>query len=635
MNTQKPTKDIKEQLDAKDNASKKRKIRGATMRGGVEDSWRFWVVWLIMGVCLSLLAARAFYLQVAHRDFYLARADEFITSKRTIAVHRGQITDTFGVPLAISAPLVTVVFSPYDYALSYYRAKKDLATARSEKQIQKAQEKLAKLDLTRLAQTSKIPLEVLEQAVALKDIDAEDSDAVKAALPKGAGSKRIVLAKDITPEQAQEVLSLEFAGISAENKQKRFYPQAEPNAQIVGYMAYADSDGGYHGRSGIEAKYEKTLAGEAGQVLVLKNADQYALKEIKELKPKIESKPVALTLDARLQYLLFKELERVGREQDGLWASGILVDIATGNVLAAASWPSFNTNDLSSRTGATERSRVFLDSFEPGSVMKPITVAAALESGKYSTKSVIDTSPGVLRVQGHSIKDSHNYGAVTLAKLIEKSSNVASTKIALSLAPDAIVNMQRRFGFGQKTMIDFPAEQSGVLKTPEVNDLARRATLSYGYGQSVTLAQLVQAYATFGNGGVMRPLRLVKDEAVLPTTEVISAQHAKDILAMMELVTMQGGTAKGAAIDGYRVAGKTGTSRRASPTGGYLPNEYRAIFAGVAPASKPVFAAAILVESPKDNFGGKVSAPVFSRVMGEALRLYHVPYDKPLKAQSN
>lgn len=634
MTEQKSAKDTKAQPNGK-HTTKGRKIRGATMRGGVEDSWRFRTVWLMMGVGLSLLVVRAFYLQVANREFYAARADEFITSKRTTTVHRGQITDAFGVPLAISAPLVSVVFSPYDYAQSYYRAKKDLATAKSEKQIQKAQKKLDRLSLSRLAQAAKTPLTVLEQAAALKDIDVEDSEAVHAALPKGVGSKRLVLAKDITPEEAQEVLSLDFVGISTETKQKRFYPQAEPNAQILGYMAQSDSDGGYHGRSGIEAKYETTLAGKAGQVLVLKNADQYALKELKELKPKTEAKSVALTIDARLQYLLFKELERVGREQDGLWASGIVVDIATGNILAAASWPSFNSNDLSSRTGATERNRVFLDSFEPGSVMKPITVAAALESGKYSTNSVIDTSPGVLRVQGHSIKDSHNYGAVTLAKLIEKSSNVASTKIALSLPPSAIVDMQRRFGFGKKTAIDFPAEQSGVLKTPEANDLARRATLSYGYGQAVTLAQLVQAYATFGNYGTMRPLRLVESEPVLPTQEVISTQHAKDILAMMELVTQKGGTAKDAAIDGYRVAGKTGTSRRASPTGGYLPNEYRAIFAGVAPASKPVFAAAILVESPKDNFGGKVSAPVFSRVMGEALRLYHVPYDKPLKTQSD
>lgn len=634
MSTKKP-KNIKAQLDGKHTAPKEPKIRGATTRGGLEDGWRFRAVWFVMSLGLSLLVVRAYYLQVANRDFYLARADEFITSKRTIAVHRGQITDAFGVPLAISAPLVSVVFSPYDYAQSYYIAKKDLANAKTEKQIKKAQDKLAKLDLTNLAKVSGTPLELLQQAVALKDIDAEDSDAVKAALPKGVGSKRLVLAKDITPEEAQAVLLLNFAGISTETKQKRFYPQAEPNAQLLGYMAYSDSDGGYHGRSGIEGKYEKMLSGEAGQVLVLKNADQYALNELKELKPKTEAKSVALTIDARLQYLLFKELERVGREQEGLWASGILVDITTGNILAAASWPSFNTNDLTSRTGATERNRVFLDSFEPGSVMKPITVAAALESGKYSTNSVIDTSPGVLRVQGHSIRDSHNYGAVTLAKLIEKSSNVASTKIALSLPPNAIADMQRRFGLGQKTAVDFPAEQAGVLKTPNANDLARRATLSYGYGQSITLAQLAQAYAIFGNGGVMQPLRLVKNEAVPPTKEVISAQHAKDILAMMELVTLQGGTAKGAAIDGYRVAGKTGTSRRASPTGGYLPNEYRAIFAGVAPASKPVFAAAILVESPKDNFGGKVSAPVFSRVMGEALRLYHVPYDKPLKAQAD
>lgn len=635
IKTPKMTHNAHQSLEAYKKTAKQHKLKGALSVGGKNDAWRFSLIWLFMLAGCLILVSRAYYLQVANSEFYIKKSEEFITSKRTVPVSRGMIKDTNGVPLAANAPLVTVVFSPQDYARAYYLAKKNVQNARSEKGRQNAAEKLAKFDLEKLAEASGYSLEGLKKAVSINDtINPADDKAVEKALPKGAGSQRLVLMNRTTPEAAAAVRALKFAGVNEEVQSRRFYLQAEPMAQVLGYMANSQADDIYKGRAGIEGQYDEVLSGEAGQILVLKNADQYALKQLEEIKPVTLGKDVNLTIDARLQYVLYKELEQVGRQQSARWASGIIVDIPTGDVLAMGAWPSFNSNKLSERTGANERNRAVLDAFEPGSVIKPFTVAAALESGRYNKNTLIDTGGGSMRLPGYTIRDGGAYGAIPLSKLIQKSSNVASAKIALNLPATAMVDMQRRFGFGKKTALNFPAEASGSIITPKASEQARRATLAYGYGQQVTLAQIAQAYAALGAGGQLRPLRLVKDD--LPQekpTQVISEAHAREIVSMMELVTMQGGTGKEAAIDGYRVAGKTGTSRRYSPElKRYAEGQYRTIFAGVAPASSPRFAVAILVEDPRRQFyAGPVSGPVFSRVMREALRLYDVPMDKPLE----
>lgn len=614
---------------------KKRRQKAATMLGGLQDVGRYKFAWAIAAVCFAILFARAFYLQVINSSFLIEQGEKLITSKRSVPVYRGMITDTTGAPLAANAPLSTVVFSPYDYAVEYYRLDKIIKTSQNAKTIAKASKDLKQMDLVKLAATANFPLEKLQNAVAIKhDLDLSDEEAVNAALPKGAGSRRLIILPKAPPEIVKPLMALDFVGISEEKFFQRYYLQAEPYAQILGYMAQSsdEKNGGYVGRAGIEAKYEKQLAGERGQVLILKDARQSAIKEIKEIKPTVEGQDIHLTIDSRLQYVLYKELEQVGRTQSARSSSGIVVDVLTGDVLALGSWPSFNSNNLSERTGANERNRPMLDTFEPGSVMKPFTVAAALESGKYSTSSLINTSPGSLYVGGYTIRDSGDYGAITLAKLIQKSSNVASAKIALSLPANAISDMQRRFGFGQKTALNFPAEASGGVSDPSEKEYSRRATLSYGYGQTVTLAQVVQAYAALANNGMLRPLRLVKEDELPEPTQVIEPKNAQAIVKMMELVTEQGGTARAAAINGYRVAGKTGTSRRTNPNGGYYTDQYRTTFAGIAPASNPRFAIAILVEDPRRQFyAGQVSAPVFHNVMKEALRLYNVPFDKPLQ----
>lgn len=616
--------------DYKQNA-KRHKVKGAAKAGGEHDIGRFLFVWLIMLAGFAVLVVRAAQLQIVQKDFYIKKGEMFTTGKISLPVSRGMITDTLGMPLAVNAPLSTITFNPYEYAQEYYNLLEKSQRTNNTKAASAAKEALEKMDLMRLATATNYPLDKLQQAVSINpNIDVKDPKAVQNALPKGAGSKRLVLQNDITPELAQNIVALDFFGVHEEQKQRRYYLQAEPNAQIIGYMGF-NEDNQYKGRTGIEAQYETQLAGRAGQILILKNARQGAIEQIKEITPEIAGQDVVLTIDSRLQYVLYKELEQVGREQSALWTSGMIVDVQTGDVLAMGSWPSFNTNNLNQRKGTNEKNRPVLDVFEPGSVIKPFTVAAALESKQYNTNTLIDTGAGSIRIQGNTIKDGGAYGEITLGKLIQKSSNVASAKIALHLPSHAMVDMQRRFGFGQKTALNFPFEATGRVDTPKEKDLARRATLSYGYGQQVTLAQIAQAYATLGARGVRHPLRLVKNEAPKEAEQILDEKYANAILGMMELVTEQGGTGKQAAIDGYRVAGKTGTSRRTNPAGGYYANQHRAIFAGVAPASNPRFAVAILVENPqKASYAGPVSAPPFAKVMKEALRLYNVPFDKPL-----
>jgi cell division protein FtsI (penicillin-binding protein 3) len=615
------------------------KASGASSRGGVEqDKNRFRMIWALALLILVGLIGRAYYLQVANAQFYQDKGNELITSVRTQKSYRGMITDRNDLPLAVSAPLATVSFSPHDYAREYYELKRIILTnPDSPKLVARMQKRLDNMDLTTLAAAANISVTELKKVTAIDDsIDVTDEEAVKAALPSGAGSHYLPLLNKVTPEIAQSVSSLDFPGVYEKNFFQRYYPQPQPNSQLLGFMGQNadDPEGGYEGRAGIERQYETELAGDDGKVLVLKDAKQNSLKEIKQIEPEIPGKDVALTIDSRLQYLLYKELEKTGRLQKARWSTGMIVDVQTGEVLALSTWPSFNSNNLNEMTGENQRNRALLDVFEPGSVMKPFTVAAALDSGKYTTTSLIDTNPGSIRVRGYTIRDHNNLGRITLGTLLQKSSNVASTKIALSLPPDAITNMQKQFGFGSKTPLQFPGEGSGLVVTPKEKETSRRATVSYGYGLQVTLAQVAQAYSALAAGGVMHPLTLTKDGERPPSKRIMAHEQAMSIVQMMESVTEPGGTAKGAAIDGYRVAGKTGTSRRINPKGGYYTDQYRNVFAGMAPASNPKLVGVVLIEDPRVQiYAGLTVAPVFHNVMKEALRLYNVPLDKPLKTE--
>lgn len=617
------------------------KASGASSRGGFEyDKNRFRTIWAIALTVLGLLIGRAYYLQVANAQFYQDKGNQLITSERTQKSYRGMITDRNQLPLAVSAPLATVSFSPHDYAQEYYELNRVIIENPNQPVLRaRMQKRLDNMDLTTLAAAANIAVDDLKKATAIdENIDFTDEEAVKAALPSGPGSHYLPLLNKVTPEIAQSVSSLDFPGVNEKNFFQRYYPQPQPNSQLLGFMGQNanDPEGGYEGRAGIERQYETELAGDDGKVLVLKDAKQNSLREIKQLEPEVPGKDVALTIDSRLQYLLYKELEKAGRLQQARWSTGMVVDVQTGEVLALSTWPSFNSNNLNEMTGENQRNRALLDVFEPGSVVKPFTVAAALASEKYNANSLINTSPGSIRVQGYTIRDHNNLGTINFATLLQKSSNVASTKIALSLPPDAITNMQHKFGFGSKTPLQFPGEGAGLVTTPLEKEYSRRATVSYGYGLQVTLAQVAQAYSALAAGGVMHPLTLTKTDKPLPSKRIMERDQAMAIVEMLEAVTLPGGTAKAADIDGYRVAGKTGTSRRINPDGGYYTDQYRNVFAGMAPASNPRLVSVILLEDPRGlHYAGLTAAPVFHNVMKEALRLYNVPLDKPLQTKES
>ncbi len=660
--------------------------QGASVLASVEtDGIRFKLMWFLMVIGFVILVARAFWVQVIDRQYFMEKAEEenFLTKTASIESYRGMILDRNNKPLAISAPLITVIFNPRDYASEFYRLKKveielkaKETTEANLKELTVVREKLEKLktDLSKISQLSGVSIAELEKAVSInEDIDFLDKDEVKKALPSGRGSQYFPLMRNVTPEMAKPLITDEkFFAITSETFYQRYYPQSEQNALLIGYMQFGEPLRGekmvglelrytnkilttksvYQGKTGLEKQYNFFLAGQTGSALVLRNGKNQKLTEIKKITAEIPGHDIILTIDERLQYFLYTELANVVQEQKAQWASGIIVDVNNGEVLALSTWSAFNPNNLETLTinglKANQTNFVF-SQFEPGSVMKPFTVATALKSNKYTTNSLINTGNGTMTLGNRTIRDSSSLGQVSLRKLLQKSSNIASAKIALSLPTNTLSEDQKLFGFGQVTNLNFPNEAKG--KVPIFRgktDTARQATMAYGYGMSATLAQLAQGYAMLGSGGILHPLKLVKTiresdsnqpisqgkEKPLPEPEakrVLEEKHAKAVVDMMVSVTEPGGTATLASIDGYQVAGKTGTARRTKPTGEYYTDRYRNVFIGIAPASKPRFVVAIMVEDPQvQMYAGQVVGPVFRNVMKETLRLYNVPYDKPL-----
>lgn len=662
------------------------RYRGATVKGNIQqDIIRFKITWILMLLLFGAIFVRLIYVQILSKDKIVEYEQALIMRKSKQPTYRGMITDRHDKPLAVSAPLISVVFSPRDYALSYYllkaeeqKLKNSQQTDRVKKELADVQQRLVKkFDLTKMAELSGMTLQSFQEKLTLREninfveyAKAYKKDPKTAKihdiLPKGVGSSFMYLKKDVRPEEAQPLLDLDVVGISDNIRYERYYPQPEPNAYLVGYMGKDESkkeDNIYLGISGIEKSYNEMLAGQSGETLFIRDIQGNRLKEVKQIEPEIAGKDLQLTIDSQLQYVLYQALQKVGIEQKAQWATGMVVDIPTGEVLAVSNWPSFNPNNLETlyplegEINPNQRNHAFVDKFEPGSVVKPITVAIGLKSGQYSESSLINTSPGTLKLDDdYTIRDAGNYGVVSLEKLLQKSSNVASAKIALSLPPSTFSESQKLFGFGKVSSLNFPLEAKGIVPTPNVKNVSSRATVAYGYGMETTLPQLAQAYSILGANGTLYPLTLIKgtrdnalhnnatNHTITPyakpaSTQIINSKQAKAVVNMMVSVTEAGGTGTLASIDGYRVAGKTGTARVSKTKaegGGYHEDKYRTLFAGIAPASNPRFTVVIVVEDPQvQKTGSQVSAPVFREVMQEALRLYNVPYDKPLTGKEN
>ena len=527
------------------------------------------------------LVARAVHLQVFNRDFLNQQADTRHLRTEKITAHRGSIVDRNGEPLAISTPVDSIWANP-----------KELSAA----------------------------VDQVPELARLLDIDA---DQLMRRITRSMDKEFLYLKRHLSPDQARQVLDLNLPGINAIREYRRYYPAGEVTGHLVGFTSIDDD-----GQEGLELEFNHWLAGESGSKRVLKDRLGRAVENVASIKPPHPGKDLRASIDLRLQYLAYRTLKAAIQKQKAESGSVVILDVETGEVLAMVNQPSYNPNDRSQYSAERYRNRAITDIFEPGSSIKPLILAAALESGRYRASSMVDTSPGFVIVGPKRIEDTHNLGRISLTTVLARSSNVGATKIAMSLEPDQLWQTMTRFGLGALTSSGFPGESAGLLTN--YNDWRKisQATLGYGYGVSVTPLQLAQAYATFGGDGLLRPVSLVALDQPAKGARVIGSETATSIRRMMEEVVKPGGTGSEAGVAGYRVAGKTGTSWKFAP-GGYSRDKYFSIFAGLAPASAPRLAAVVIIDEPTGDlyYGGDVAAPVFGEVIAESLRLLAVPPD--------
>ncbi|MGB5164377.1 MAG: penicillin-binding transpeptidase domain-containing protein [Woeseiaceae bacterium] len=529
----------------------------------------------------SALVARAVYLQVLDKDFLNQQADTRHLRTEKISAHRGTITDRNGEPLAISTPVDSIWANPKEFAAA----------------------------VDSIPQLARI-LELDQQTVMRRVTRSMDKEF-------------LYLKRHISPAQAKQVLDLKLPGINVQREYRRYYPASEVAGHLVGFTDIDDS-----GQEGLELAFNHWLAGESGAKRVLKDRLGRSVENVASIRPPHHGKDLRTSIDLRVQYLAYRTLKAAIKTHNAKSGSIVVLDVKTGEVLAMVNQPTYNPNDRSQLLPARYRNRAITDIFEPGSSIKPLVIASALESGEYRPSSIVDTSPGFVVVGPKKIADSNNLGRISLTTILARSSNVGVTKLAMTLQPDQLWGTMAQFGLGSLTSSGFPGESAGALIPYNQWRPINQATLAYGYGVSVTPLQLVHAYATLGSNGVMRPISLVALDEPNEGESVISADTAIAVRRMMEEVVRPGGTGTKASIAGYRVAGKTGTAWKFS-TGGYSEDEYISIFAGLAPASDPRLATVVVIDEPRGElyYGSDVAAPVFADVMSESLRLLAVAPD--------
>jgi len=477
----------------------------------------------------------------------------------------------------------------------------------------------------------------------LKEASAEELRALASALgtPPARLAKRLekyrnkgfmYLRRHMTPERANKVLALDLAGVYSKKEYRRFYPAGEVTAQLLGFTNIDDL-----GQEGLELAYEQSLAGEAGKRQVVKDLKG---RTVQDLAVKQEARPgrdLQLTIDMRLQYLAYRELKKAVAENGAASGFMVILDTQTGDVLAMANQPSFNPNNRHGVQAAAMRNRALIDQFEPGSTIKPLTALAALETGRYQPHTRINTSPGYIRLPGKTLLDPVNYGEIDLTKVITKSSQVGITKVAMDLEPETLRELFYRLGLGEAVGSGFPGEAPGILPTRDRWHPIELANFAFGYGLTVNAVQLAQAYSVVANAGLKRPVSLILAQGKKSAPEgerVVESALARQVTAMLETVIGPEGTGKRAAVDGYRVAGKTGTVHKVG-SDGYADNRYRSVFAGFVPADNPRLAAVVVIDDPSHAkyYGGEVAAPVFGKVMTGAMRLLQVPPEKVAPAE--
>jgi cell division protein FtsI (penicillin-binding protein 3) len=434
----------------------------------------------------------------------------------------------------------------------------------------------------------------------------------------------VYLVRHMRPQDAARVRALGIPGVNTQREYRRYYPAGEVTGHLLGFTNVDDV-----GQEGLELAFDQWLGGVPGEKRVMRDSLGRTIEDIERIRAPRPGQDLYTSIDLRVQYLAYRELKAAVQANRARSGSVVVLDVATGEVLAMVNQPSFNPNDREQYAASRYRNRATNDVFEPGSSIKPFVVAAGLETGRYHPATVVDTSPGMIRVGIKTVKDKHNLGVIDVTTVLAKSSNVGVVKIALSLTPAQMWEALDQFGFGRVTGSGFPGESAGILPQPRHWRPINQATMSYGYGLSVTPLQLTQAYAVLGSGGINRSVSLRRLDSEPTGERVLEESVARDLVTMMEAVVSDAGTARRARTLGYRVSGKTGTAWKASDQGGYSTNKYVAVFGGLVPASNPRLAAIVVIDEPTGGayYGGEVAAPVYSAVMSGALRLLAIPPD--------
>ncbi|VAW61122.1 Cell division protein FtsI [Peptidoglycan synthetase] [hydrothermal vent metagenome] len=543
------------------------------------------IVLSVFALAIVGLLWRALDMQVINQAFLKQQGDARQMRVVPISAHRGDIYDRNGEPLAISTPVDSIWVNP------------------GQIKGEKGHELLKRV--AKLAGILKINTKKLNKKI-IKNINKEF----------------VYVLRQVSPTTGEKIKRLGIPGVYLQREYKRYYPAGEVASHILGFANVDDK-----GQEGLELAYDDWLSGKAGAKKVIRDRLGQVVDDVERLRSAEPGKPVYLSIDRRIQYIAYQSLKSAVQENKAIAGSAVVLDIHTGEVLAMVNQPSFNANNRSQLKPGVYRNRSVTDVFEPGSTMKPFTIAAALETGRWHPKDNVHTEPGYYMVQGNTIKDMRNYGKINLGEIILKSSNVGVSKVALSMAQEQQLDMYIKLGFGADTGSGFPGERNGNLRTGNLSEF-ERATMAFGYSLSVTPLQLARAYSALAADGVIYPVTFLRREEEVSGKKIMSTDTARKVRRMMERVVSPQGTANKASIANYRVAGKTGTVHKFI-SGGYAEDRYLSIFAGIAPASDPRLVMIVMLNEPRKGkyFGGQVAAPVFSRVMSGALRILDIAPD--------
>ncbi len=538
------------------------------------------VVAVVVAVA-GLLLWRGLDLTVTHKDFLQGQGDARFLRVVNVPAHRGMILDRNGEPLAVSAQVDSVWVIP-----------RELAAARDR--------------WPELARVLDISIDYIHRLVAER-----------------IGREFVYLKRQVAPDLADRVEALEIPGVALQKEYRRYYPTAEVAAHVVGFTNVDDA-----GQEGLELLHDKSLRGESGSKRVIRDRLGRIVEDVENIRGARPGVDLYLSLDRRVQYLAYRELKAAVKKHRAKSGSVVVLDGESGEVLAMVNQPSYNPNNRTDLVSSRFRNRAVTDVFEPGSTIKPFTIATGLESGLFEPDTAIDTTPGLIKVGRHTIRDPRNYGVIDVSTVIRKSSNVGATKIALALPREKLWRVLSAVGFGAKTGSGLPGESSGILTDFTRWGEVHRATLSFGYGVSVTALQLARAYSVFAADGVLRPVGFQRGEQPVAGEQVLNKRTVWRVRRMLEKVLGEGGTGIRGRVAGYRVAGKTGTVRK-SAEGGYAEDRYMAVFAGMAPVSQPRVVIAVVIDEPRgtDYYGGQVAAPLFAKVMEGALRFLGIAPD--------